>query len=451
MATTGTAYRLDGVYPQRQEGFFMQRIKLPAGVLSAEQARAVAGIAERFGRGGLHLTSRGSIEIHWVREPGLPELKQALAAVGLTSRGACGGAVRGVSCGSPGGYPLLETLARRLQRHFAGNPRFERLPKKFKIGLEADQRSGRHLIQDVGLVLARQEEGHGWYDVWVAGGLGREPQPGFLLAPALPETRLIPLLEAIIRVYAAHTPAGKRLKHLARELGEEELARRIIAEPTATEELPPVGGLPEHLLVPGERLEAPCFAGRLTAGELRRLADFAGRWAGGVLTVTGGQNIAFALATGVDAAAARQALAGAGFAGSAPEERIACRVCPGSHECLMGLAPTRDLARSILAALGPAAATLDYALSGCPNSCSQPQLAAVGIVTARLATGDDGRRVPRFDLYRRTDGGLGRRVAEQLSLAELVTELRRLDRPDNDPEGEPDEAAPRSAQTAAAA
>src|SRR5450759_986484 len=69
--------------------------------------------------------------------------------------------VRGITCGSHGaqGFPQLESRARRIHRHFTGNPRFERLPKKFKIGIEADVIGGRHLIQDVGLVLAGREEG----------------------------------------------------------------------------------------------------------------------------------------------------------------------------------------------------------------------------------------------------------------------------------------------------
>jgi sulfite reductase (ferredoxin) len=118
------------------------------------------------------------MEIHWLSERGLPQIKRELAQVGLTSRGACGGAVRGVTCGSQDaqGFPALETLARRLQSHFTGNPRFERLPKKFKIGIEADVSGGRHLIQDVGLVLSRVEEGRDRFDIWIA-GLSRSSRP----------------------------------------------------------------------------------------------------------------------------------------------------------------------------------------------------------------------------------------------------------------------------------
>ncbi|MBT0654571.1 nitrite/sulfite reductase [Geomobilimonas luticola] len=431
MTTHGTEYRLDGIYRQRQEGYFMQRVKLPAGAISALQARAVAEIAEQFGRGLVHLTVRGSMEIHWIGEGNLPDVKKALGRAGLTSRGACGGAVRGVTCNSQGtaGFPVLENLARRLHRHFTGNPRFERLPKKFKIGIEADRGGKRHLIQDVGLVLVRTDQGQGWYDVWIAGGLGREPREGFLLAEGVAETRLIPLIETILRVYAAHTPPGKRLKHLVREIGRDELLRRIEADPSAHEELPPVTGLPESL-VPGSRdgetIEVPFFAGEIQSDDLRTLADIADTRAGGMLMVTGAQNMAVTLPAGSNPEEFRNELTRAGFTADRREEKVTFRICPGSHECIMGLTPTRDAARKVVDAMGPAAESLSWALSGCQNSCSQPQLADIGIVSSRLVAGDDGQRTPRFDIYRSRKEGLGEKTAEGLDMDALLAEVRQL-------------------------
>jgi len=72
MSATGSEYRLDGIYKQRQQGFYMQRVKLPAGVISAGQTRTVAAVSSRFGQGTVHLTTRGSMEIHWLKEDDLP-------------------------------------------------------------------------------------------------------------------------------------------------------------------------------------------------------------------------------------------------------------------------------------------------------------------------------------------------------------------------------------------
>ncbi len=432
MSKTAADFRLDGIYTQRQDGFYMQRVKLPAGVISAGQARTVADVSTTFGQGTVHLTSRGSMEIHWLKEPDLPRIKQELAKTGLTSRGACGGAVRGITCGSQGaqGFPALESLAWRLHRHFTGNPRFERLPKKFKIGVEADIVGGRHLIQDVGLVLAGLADGRARYDVWIAGGLGRAPRPGFLLAGNLPEERIIPLIEAIVAVYVAHAPPPQRLKYVAAQLGQEELRRLIEAEPGYGEELPPVSGFTEHIIPPSAgrvRLILPVFAGNLTADQLRRIAEAADIHADGALMVTANQDIALLLAAGADPdAVAAELRAGTGLSAVVGSHRI-LRVCPGSHECRMGLAATREVAALVADAVPEALLGLEWAVSGCQNSCSQPQLAGVGIVAARLSADAGGTKSPRFDIYRRRQAGLGEKVHEGLTSEELVATLMGID------------------------
>ncbi len=419
MSAAVSEYRLDGIYRQRQDGFFMQRVKLPAGVISADQARIVAAASTRFGKGTIHLTTRGSMEIHWVKETDLPELKSFLATVGLTSRGACGGAVRGVTCSSQGavGFPAVEPLARRLHRHFTANPRFERLPKKFKIGIEADASGRRHLIQDVGLVLAEIVDGIAHYDLYVAGGLGREPQPGFLFEPKVAENRIIPLIEAIARVYAVHTPAGKRIKHLIREIGEEEFRRLVSLEPSYLEELPPVTGLPETIVpVAGtRRIVAQVHAGELASDQLFNLARFADQFGGGILMATADQDIAFHVIETVDREETATALKSIGFG----EQRVAFRVCPGNHQCLVGLSPTRDISKMLISQMGPAAKSLTWALSGCPNSCTQPQLADYGIVSSSLVKDQNGERTPRFDLYRLGEEGFGNAAERSLTLQEL--------------------------------
>ena len=415
--------RLEGIYQQRQAGYFMQRVKLAAGVISAVQARCVADTAERFGRGTIHLTSRGSMEIHWLKGEDLPLVKQEFAKVGLTSRGACGGAVRGVTCSGQDAveFPQLESLARRIHRHFTGNPRYEGLPKKFKIGIEASISSGRHLIQDVGLVLAGNVDGGACYDLWIAGGLGREPRAGFLLVKSLRESMIIPVIEAIIAVYARLVPPPKRLKTLAADPGEAELRRLIEAEPSYHEQIPERGGFTDNLTQPAggrERLLHPVFAGQLTAAALHELAAFAQKNADSILQVTADQNVAFPLTACVnpDQAAAELATLADADTGDA---QVTFRICPGNHECRMGLAATRDIAKKVIAALSPSARKLTWALSGCANSCSQPQLADVGIISSALA-GDGGEKTARFDLYERPTAGLGEKVRERLTLDELA-------------------------------
>ncbi|MBU5635242.1 nitrite/sulfite reductase [Geomonas sp. Red69] len=422
--------RLEGIYPQRQKEFFMQRVKLPAGIISADQALKVAQLAGRYARGVAHLTTRGSIELHWLTEGDLPVVAAQLAQVGLYNRGACGGAVRGVICGSlsAAGAPTLEALVRKIHRHFTGNPRFEKLPKKFKIGVEADTSSKRHLIQDLAFVPAPSDDGRPRYDVYAAGGLGREPVPGFLLAPGVVEEAVLPLIERVLVEYEANTPPPKRLKFLVGQIGQEEFRRRVLGEalaelptsaPTLTGSLLPVPAADE------DRLEARVFAGELSADGLAALAEIAGRFCGGMLMVTGNQTVVMHLVEGSGREEALKALSEAGFANESAAERVVFRVCPGSHECIMGLAATRDVAAAVVAELGEEALKLTWAISGCPNCCAQPQLAQAGIVASRLVS-DQAGRAPRFDLYRAGAGAFAEPEQQGLNLTELLAAVKKI-------------------------
>jgi sulfite reductase beta subunit-like hemoprotein len=422
--------RLDGVYKMKEEGELMLRVKVPAGVLAAEQAIKVAELAERFANGTVHLTSRASIELHRLQLADLSEVLRQLAAVGLTGRGACGGAVRGVSCSTTfgEGFAVAQVLARKLHWHFAGNPHFEALPKKFKIGVDAGYSGSRHLIQDAGLVHVGSGESE-LYDLWLAGGLGREPQAAFRYAERLPEGKILPLLEAVLRLYGRYAPAGKRLKHVVRELGEDTFRRLLAAEYAAGPaqlQLADVVAKQLTVAAPACTLQAAVFAGELPAKALRTFATVAARFAAGYLALTADQNVAFLLADGDDAEDAREMLAAAGYPGDKAEERVNFRICPGSHECRLGLSPTRDIARQLIAGMHEAGKKLTWAISGCLNSCSQPQLADCGIVTVKTTPGPDGTRRPLFDLYRRQGEGLGMPVRQGLTLDELLEAVKKI-------------------------
>ena len=403
----------------------MVRVKIPGGLLTVVQAREIAAISSAFSRGPLHLTSRGSIEFHWLKADQLDDLLARLNDVGLTTRGACGGAVRGISCSTTFApeYGRVQHLAEQLNRHFAGNPDFEGLPKKFKVAVEASYQGGRHLIQDFGIVLAGTAE-EPLYDIWCAGGLGREPQQAFLLEEKLPESHLLQLLEAVVQVYRNNTPPPKRLKYLLNHIGKTEFRRLLAAE---LEQRPRVNlPLLDHppLWEGSEFIEVPIFGGQLEAARLLKLADLAERFCDKRLTTTADQNMALPLANASQAAALRSELAVAGFA-MCDTFAGRLRTCPGSHECKMGLVATRELGAAIKASLSASVQTC-WAICGCPNSCSQPQLADYGIVTTKLQKEKDGRRVPLFDLYQRYGEALGERIAEELTKDELLAAVRKL-------------------------
>ncbi|WP_425831945.1 cobalamin biosynthesis protein CobG [Streptomyces fractus] len=62
---------------------FLARVRIPGGLLSVEQARALAGVAGRLGDGMLHLTSRGNVQLRGLRDGCGGELAEVLGAAGL--------------------------------------------------------------------------------------------------------------------------------------------------------------------------------------------------------------------------------------------------------------------------------------------------------------------------------------------------------------------------------
>lgn len=422
--------RLYGVYQQDKEENLMLRVKVPAGFLNSEQARTIAVISKECSNGMLHLTSRGSFEFHWLKHHQLDNIFGRLAEVGLTTRGACGGAVRGISCSTTFApdFPVVQVVAQKLNRHFAGNPDFEGLPKKFKISIDAGYQNARHLIQDLGIVHVETRADQALFDIWCAGGLGREPHAGFLLAEAVTEEDLIHLVESVVQVYRDNTPPPKRLKFLLASIGEaefrklldEELARRQ-RDQYPGDEIAPVA-TPE-----GTFIVVPVFAGELNADVLMRLAAISTDKAGGYLATTADQNIALLATSTAEEASIYAALEQEGLSASHSGMIANFRVCPGNHECRMGLSATRDVAKQIITVAEESTSSKSWAISGCRNSCSQPQLADYGIVTSKLASGDNGERIPLFDLYQRVDNELGKCIAENLSAAALYEMIPTLE------------------------
>jgi len=114
----------------------------PGGVLAAAQLRVLAGLARTHARGFVHVTTRQNIQFHFVPEATLRDVLAVLAAGGLTTREACGNAVRNITSCPLGGVardevfdatPYAQALARALLRQ----PLAFGLPRKFKMAFEA--------------------------------------------------------------------------------------------------------------------------------------------------------------------------------------------------------------------------------------------------------------------------------------------------------------------------
>ena len=139
-----TSFRLQhGVYGQRQEGVHMFRVKVPGGLITPDQLDALADVAETYAQRDIaHITTRQSIQIHFIPLARISAAMRRLAQVGLTSREACNNAVRNMSACALSGVCQREHVDVNAHlsgavRHFLRNPLNQQLPRKFKFSFSA--------------------------------------------------------------------------------------------------------------------------------------------------------------------------------------------------------------------------------------------------------------------------------------------------------------------------
>src|ERR1700693_5438129 len=130
-----------GIYGQRQPGVQMVRCKFPSGRLTAPQVEQLARIADEFGGGRSHLTTRQNIQYHFVPLQRVPDLMHMLADAGMTNREACFNTVRNVTTCPWAGIAHDEVFdvrpyARKLAYAFLRKELTSNLPRKFKFAFD---------------------------------------------------------------------------------------------------------------------------------------------------------------------------------------------------------------------------------------------------------------------------------------------------------------------------
>jgi sulfite reductase beta subunit-like hemoprotein len=442
------AFRLRrGVYGQRQQGVQMIRTKIPGGLLTADQMRAMARVADQFGGGKGHLTTRQNIQYHFVPLTQVPDLLHMLADVRLTTREACYNTVRNVTaCPLSGLHPEevfeVQPYARRLAFAFLHRELTDNLPRKFKVafcGCPNDCMATA--INDVGLrPLVR--DGQRGFRMTVAGGLGPLPTEAKALHEFIPAEDIVRRVEAVIRVFNVHgnrkDKNTARLKFIMRKRGfdwlrdtiEEQyqdiLANGGIPMPETVPESfggfqqqpPPLGSgqfLPIYDPAPEfqewrETNVAPqkhagyaivtvrIQQGNLTGDQMRGLASLSEQAGDGSLRVTMNQNVILAWVPVGALSRVYGILTELDLAGSRAEEISDTLTCPGAYSCNLALTKSMNLGAALTETVRNESDSLVRKLriniSGCPNACGQHWIGDIGFYgNARKI---EGKEVPYY-------------------------------------------------------
>ena len=231
-----------GTYGQRQDNVQMLRIKIPQGIVSSSQMRALAGVASRYSRGFCHVTTRQNIQYHFVLLSDAETVMRELADEGLTTREACGNSVRNITGCHYAGTSDNEIFdptpyAEAMTRYFLRHPLAAKLPRKFKIAFEGCAVDHAFAsINDLGW-RARIVDGRKGFRLTVAGGTSILPVSGYVLYEFLPVEEMLEVAEAVVRVFHKYGDyehrQRNRLKFTVKSLGwdafkakfEEELAQ----------------------------------------------------------------------------------------------------------------------------------------------------------------------------------------------------------------------------------
>lgn len=423
---------LRGVYGQRQSDVQMFRIKIPYGLLGAEQLVAIAEVADRYSRGFGHVTTRQNIQLHFVKLSDSETVMRRLDETGLTTREACGNSVRTVTacelaevCGDAAFD--VTPYAEAVTRLFLRGPISASLPRKFKIafsGCGTDCAFGA--IHDIGFV-AKLRDGQPGFKVYAAGGLSTTPQAAITLHDFVPAAEIGRVGEALLRLFHGHgnreNRSRARMKYVLRKLGEEKF-KALYAEYRAKVDAEAAGELrmpdnPRNAPFPpvtdGDGAQAPgylawrtanvleqrqdgytavyvrLFLGDITSAQMRALAGILGRFGDGTLRLTVDQNLVIPWVDKRSLPSLHVALREVGLARTGVHTASDVTSCPGAESCNLAVTSSRNVAKAIserldlpdVAGLGSLAnatgtAETTIKISGCPNSCGQHHIADIG-------------------------------------------------------------------------
>ena len=469
----GTYFRWWGVYTQgdgagvtggqggegRALQRFMVRIRIPNGIMNAQQLRAIANLTRQHANGIADLTVRQNIQLHWVTIESLPEVLEGLWAVGLNTTGACGDVTRNVTGCPVAGVDADEIvdaspLVLEASRLLAGNSDFYNLPRKFKISITGCRVWCPYPeINDIGLTaLNRVVDGKPevGFSLRVAGGLSTEPYLGARLNAFVRWNQVLPVIKGIAELFRDSDVLREhreraRLKFLFLRHGWtaerflEELEGRIgFKLDAAVEEHPPDDVYRDHIGIHGQKqpglsyVGAVALRGRIHAEQMQAAADLADRFAGGELRATNMQNLLVVNVPTLNAEPLAKELDAIGLKVGGSSFWRGTVACSGTEFCKLAITETKSFSRWLVEELEERLPGFDQHLklhvTGCPNSCGQHWIADIGIEGKKIKVQD--RLVDAY--YFCVGGALGlyqataRPVGYRCAATEVPDALERL-------------------------
>ena len=447
-------------YLAPNQPFYMLRLRMPNGVLNARQFAGIADIAEKYGAGYAHVTTRANIQIRGIEAKNTTNVLEAVQDLGLTSRGSGADNIRNVTGDATAGLAPTELLdtrpdARRWHFHILNDRSLTGLPRKFNVGFDGGGPIPTlEETNDIGFTAVQVTEGASvpagiWYRLGLGGITGHKDlarPTGIVVKPA-DSTKVA---DAIVRVFIDNgdrtNRAKARMKYLLDAWGvnkfvaavETKLGRPLDRVDEAHILPRPPQDRQAHIGWHAQKQAGLFYAGvalpvgRLEIAEMRVLAAAAEELGDGEVRLTVWQNL---LVTGVADAnrtAFERRMADAGLALSVSPLRAGLVACTGSSGCKLANARTKEMAITIADHCEPRVVLdtpINIHLTGCPNSCAQHYIGDIGLVGARVASGEedtvDGYNIVIGGGYG-ADATIGRDFAREIKAEDTPAFIEKL-------------------------
>ncbi len=416
-----------------EDAYFMMRVRIPGGQLSADQLRTIAEVSKEYGRDLADITDRQNVQFHWIRIEDVPDIWARLEEAGLSSLQACGDVPRNIlGCpvaGLDAGEVLDATAALRATEAVAAlNPEFVNLPRKYKTSISGcGSQCTSHEINDVSFVGVTGPDGTPGFDLWVGGGLSTSPMLAQRLGVFVEPDRVPDVwagVTALFRDYGYRRLRSRaRLKFLVADWGPERFREVLQTEylhgtlPDGPAPPPPPPGSRDHVGVHRQRdsqyyVGVAPHTGRTSGTQLWQVADLAQAYGSGRIRTTIEQKLLITDVPQENLAELTAELEAIDLPARPSPFRRATMACTGIEFCKLAIVETKQRARDLYTELDKRLPDFDTPVSinvnGCPNSCARFQLADIGL-KGSIVDGQEGFQV-HLGGSLGADPGFGRKI-----------------------------------------
>jgi ferredoxin-nitrite reductase len=438
-------YKFQGLfYVAPAQDAFMCRLRIPNGILSAHQFRAVADLAQAYGGGYTHVTSRANLQIREIKAVDAVRVLTGVQQAGLTSRGAGADNIRNITGNPTSGIDPQELYDTRelglgLYHYILNHRDMYGLPRKFNIAFDGGGAvASLGDTNDIGFaavrVHAEKAVAPGVYFRVAVGGITGHRDFARDLGVLIKPEQCVPVAAALVRVFIEHgdrTDRTKaRMKYVLDRMGlgkyldeaEKFLPEKLTRFPIAECAPRPVPDRLGHIGFHPQKQAGKFYAGialpvgRLECGQMRGLAAIAERHGSGTLRLTVWQNLLVSDIDGASLDAVKREIEALGLAWSASNVRAGLVACTGNRGCKFSASDTKRHATEIANHLDGGIAfnsPINIHLTGCHNSCAQHYIGDIGLLATKIPVDDDSE-IEGYHLYLGGGYGADRALAREV-------------------------------------